>query len=150
MKRYLLARGLRPRTDFTKVVGIEKPKTLTQLLAKVEPYIQYERSRRWPTLSDSLEARKPNLDKRQIILLVSLGREKGAEKEVTKPEDNSAYLRFTLPLTFPENTSLPNATIQSSRKGILNSPSKCQPSLVRIKLSRAGTTELTVSKNASI
>ncbi|KAK2397452.1 hypothetical protein QL285_059022 [Trifolium repens] len=42
MKRYLLARGLRPRTDFAKAVGIEKPRTLAQLLAKVEPYIQYE------------------------------------------------------------------------------------------------------------
>ncbi|KAK2366720.1 hypothetical protein QL285_080069 [Trifolium repens] len=42
MKRYLLARGLRPRTDFAKAVGIEKPKTLAQLLAKAEPYIQYE------------------------------------------------------------------------------------------------------------
>jgi hypothetical protein len=42
MKRYLLARGLRPRTDFAKAVGIEKPKTLAQLLAKAESYIQYE------------------------------------------------------------------------------------------------------------
>ncbi|KAK2397422.1 hypothetical protein QL285_058998 [Trifolium repens] len=42
MKRYLLARGLRPRTDFAKAVGIEKPRTLAQLLDKAEPYIQYE------------------------------------------------------------------------------------------------------------
>jgi hypothetical protein len=42
MKRYLLARGLRTQTDFAKAAGIEKPKTLAQLLAKAEPYIQYE------------------------------------------------------------------------------------------------------------
>jgi hypothetical protein len=42
MKRYLLARGVRPRTDFAKVVGIEKPKTLGLLLERAEPYIQYE------------------------------------------------------------------------------------------------------------
>jgi hypothetical protein len=42
MKRYLLARGLRPRTDFAKAVEIEKPKTLAQLLAKAEKYIQYK------------------------------------------------------------------------------------------------------------
>ncbi|KAK2376303.1 hypothetical protein QL285_077105 [Trifolium repens] len=42
MKRYLLVRGLRPRTDFAKAVGIEKPRTLAQLLAKAESYIQYE------------------------------------------------------------------------------------------------------------
>ncbi|MCI18273.1 hypothetical protein A2U01_0039427, partial [Trifolium medium] len=42
MKRYLLERGLRPRSDFAKVVGIEKPRSLAELLAKSKAYIQYE------------------------------------------------------------------------------------------------------------
>ncbi|MCI17560.1 hypothetical protein A2U01_0038708 [Trifolium medium] len=42
MKHYLLERGLRPHNDFAKAVGIEKPQTLDKLLAKAQPYIQYE------------------------------------------------------------------------------------------------------------
>ncbi|MCI37069.1 hypothetical protein A2U01_0058293, partial [Trifolium medium] len=42
MKHYLLERDLRPRSDFAKAVGIEKPRTLVELLAKAQPYIQYE------------------------------------------------------------------------------------------------------------
>ncbi|MCH87577.1 hypothetical protein A2U01_0008450 [Trifolium medium] len=42
MKKYLLERGLRPRSDFAKAVGIEKPHTLDELLTKAQPYIQYE------------------------------------------------------------------------------------------------------------
>ncbi|MCI47340.1 hypothetical protein A2U01_0068581, partial [Trifolium medium] len=42
MRHYLLERGLRPRSDFDKAVGIEKPRTLAELLAKARPYIQYE------------------------------------------------------------------------------------------------------------
>ncbi|MCI57796.1 hypothetical protein A2U01_0079047, partial [Trifolium medium] len=34
MKHYLLERGLRPRSVFAKAVGIEKPRTLAELLAK--------------------------------------------------------------------------------------------------------------------
>ncbi|KAK2437304.1 hypothetical protein QL285_022212 [Trifolium repens] len=54
MKRYLLARGLRPRTDIAKAVGIEKPKTLALLLAKAEPYIQYEERE----IADALRQRR--------------------------------------------------------------------------------------------
>ncbi|CAJ2647353.1 unnamed protein product [Trifolium pratense] len=42
MKKYLLQRGLRPNTDFAKAVGIEKPRTFSDLLLKSQPYIQYE------------------------------------------------------------------------------------------------------------
>ncbi|MCI69300.1 hypothetical protein A2U01_0090561, partial [Trifolium medium] len=42
MKRYLLERGLRLRSEFTRVVGIEKPRSLDELLAKAQAYIQYE------------------------------------------------------------------------------------------------------------
>ncbi|MCI83738.1 hypothetical protein A2U01_0105014, partial [Trifolium medium] len=42
MKKYLLERGLRPHNDFAKAVGIEKPRTLDELLAKGRAYIQYE------------------------------------------------------------------------------------------------------------
>ncbi|MCI73464.1 hypothetical protein A2U01_0094728, partial [Trifolium medium] len=42
MKKYLLERGLRPRSDFAKVVGIEKPRTLDELPHKAQSYIQYE------------------------------------------------------------------------------------------------------------
>ncbi|MCI61688.1 hypothetical protein A2U01_0082945, partial [Trifolium medium] len=42
MKHYLLERGLRPSSDFAKAVGIEKQQTLYELLAKAQPYIQYE------------------------------------------------------------------------------------------------------------
>ncbi|MCI36546.1 hypothetical protein A2U01_0057769, partial [Trifolium medium] len=42
MKKYLLERGLRPRSDFAKVVGIEKPRSLDELLSKAQSYIQYE------------------------------------------------------------------------------------------------------------
>ncbi|MCI45385.1 hypothetical protein A2U01_0066624, partial [Trifolium medium] len=34
MKKYLLERGLRPHSDFAKAVGIEKPRTLDELLLK--------------------------------------------------------------------------------------------------------------------
>ncbi|MCI89336.1 hypothetical protein A2U01_0110624, partial [Trifolium medium] len=33
---------LRPRSDFAKAVGIEKPRTLDDLLLKAQAYIQYE------------------------------------------------------------------------------------------------------------
>ncbi|MCI86615.1 hypothetical protein A2U01_0107896, partial [Trifolium medium] len=33
---------LRPRSDFAKVVGIEKPRTLDEILHKAQLYIQYE------------------------------------------------------------------------------------------------------------
>ncbi|MCI82636.1 hypothetical protein A2U01_0103910, partial [Trifolium medium] len=42
MKHYLLERGLPPRSDFAKVVGIEKPHSLAKLLVKSQVYIQYE------------------------------------------------------------------------------------------------------------
>ena len=42
MKKYLLKRGLRLRSDFSKVVGIETPATLDSLLLKAQAYIQYE------------------------------------------------------------------------------------------------------------
>ncbi|MCI91036.1 hypothetical protein A2U01_0112330, partial [Trifolium medium] len=42
MKKYLLERGLRPHSDFVKAVGIEKPRTLDELLHKAQSYIHYE------------------------------------------------------------------------------------------------------------
>ncbi|MCI58463.1 hypothetical protein A2U01_0079718, partial [Trifolium medium] len=42
MKHYMLEQGLRPHSDFSKAVGIEKPQTLDELLAKALPYIKYE------------------------------------------------------------------------------------------------------------
>ncbi|MCI36748.1 hypothetical protein A2U01_0057971, partial [Trifolium medium] len=42
MKKYLLKRGLRPRSDFAKAVGIEKPRILDELLFKAQAYMQYE------------------------------------------------------------------------------------------------------------
>ncbi|MCI39894.1 hypothetical protein A2U01_0061126, partial [Trifolium medium] len=42
MKKYLLERGLRPCSDFAKTVGIEKPRTLDELLLKAQAYVQYE------------------------------------------------------------------------------------------------------------
>ncbi|CAJ2646924.1 unnamed protein product [Trifolium pratense] len=42
MKKYLLQRGLRPGSDFAKVVGIEKPPTWDDLLLKAQKYIEYE------------------------------------------------------------------------------------------------------------
>ncbi|MCI09591.1 hypothetical protein A2U01_0030678 [Trifolium medium] len=42
MKKYLLEQSLRPRSDFAKAVGIEKPRTLDELLFKAQAYMQYE------------------------------------------------------------------------------------------------------------
>ncbi|MCI55877.1 hypothetical protein A2U01_0077128, partial [Trifolium medium] len=42
MKHYMLERGLCPRSDFAKAVGIEKSCSLAELLAKSQAYIQYE------------------------------------------------------------------------------------------------------------
>ena len=42
MKKYLLERGLHPRSDFAKAVGIETPATLDSLLLKTWAYIQYK------------------------------------------------------------------------------------------------------------
>ncbi|MCI54790.1 hypothetical protein A2U01_0076040, partial [Trifolium medium] len=42
MKKYLLERGLRPRSDFAKAVGIEKTRTLDELFHKAQAYMQYE------------------------------------------------------------------------------------------------------------
>ncbi|MCI94825.1 hypothetical protein A2U01_0116123, partial [Trifolium medium] len=42
MKKYLLERGLRPRSNFAKAVGIEKPRTLDELLLEAQAYMQYE------------------------------------------------------------------------------------------------------------
>ncbi|MCH81476.1 hypothetical protein A2U01_0002263, partial [Trifolium medium] len=65
MKKYLLERGLRPRSDFAKVVGIEKPRTLDELLAKAQAYMQYEEVEvadaiRHSRLEDSHPAREPS------------------------------------------------------------------------------------------
>ena len=49
MKKYLLECGLRPRSDFAKVVGIKTPATLDSLLLKAQAYIQYK-EKRWPTV----------------------------------------------------------------------------------------------------
>ena len=40
--KYLFERGLYPRSDFAKAVGIETPATLDSLLLKAQAYIQYE------------------------------------------------------------------------------------------------------------
>ena len=53
MKKYLLERGLRPRSDFSKAVGIETPATLDALLLKVQAYIQYEEKEAANTARDS-------------------------------------------------------------------------------------------------
>ncbi|XP_058774979.1 uncharacterized protein LOC131649235 [Vicia villosa] len=42
MKKFLLKRGLRPRSDFAKDVGIETPATLDEFFLKAQAYIQYE------------------------------------------------------------------------------------------------------------
>ncbi|XP_058741225.1 uncharacterized protein LOC131613585 [Vicia villosa] len=42
MKKFLLERGLRPRSDFVKAVGIETPATLDEFFLKAQAYIQYE------------------------------------------------------------------------------------------------------------
>ncbi|MCI68207.1 hypothetical protein A2U01_0089466, partial [Trifolium medium] len=42
MKHYLLERGLRPCGDFAKAVGIKKPRSSAELLAKSQAYIQHE------------------------------------------------------------------------------------------------------------
>ena len=42
MKKYLLERGLRPRSDFAKAVGIETPDALDAFLLRAQAYIQYE------------------------------------------------------------------------------------------------------------
>ena len=42
MKKYLLERGLRPHSDFTKAVGIETPATLNSLILKEQAYLHYK------------------------------------------------------------------------------------------------------------
>ena len=42
MKKYLLERGLRPCSDFAKVVGIETPAMLDSLHLKSQVYMQYK------------------------------------------------------------------------------------------------------------
>ncbi|XP_058784451.1 uncharacterized protein LOC131659257 [Vicia villosa] len=42
MKKFLLERGLRPRSDFAKAVGIETHVTLEEFFLKAQAYIQYE------------------------------------------------------------------------------------------------------------
>ncbi|XP_058780878.1 uncharacterized protein LOC131654974 [Vicia villosa] len=42
MKKFLLERGLRPRSNSAKAVGIETPATLDEFLLKTQTYIQYE------------------------------------------------------------------------------------------------------------
>ncbi|XP_058726740.1 uncharacterized protein LOC131598126 [Vicia villosa] len=42
MKKFLLERGLRPRSDFSKAVGIETPATLDEFFLKAQAFIQYE------------------------------------------------------------------------------------------------------------
>ncbi|XP_058745895.1 uncharacterized protein LOC131618745 [Vicia villosa] len=42
MKKFLLERGLQPRLDFAKAVGIETPATLDEFFLKAQAYIQYE------------------------------------------------------------------------------------------------------------
>ncbi|XP_058758369.1 uncharacterized protein LOC131631595 [Vicia villosa] len=42
MKKFLLERGLRPRSDFAKAVGIETPATLDEFFHKAQTYIQYQ------------------------------------------------------------------------------------------------------------
>ncbi|XP_058759628.1 uncharacterized protein LOC131632930 [Vicia villosa] len=42
MKKFLLERGLRPRSDFAKAVRIETPATMDEFFLKAQAYIQYE------------------------------------------------------------------------------------------------------------
>jgi len=42
MKRYLIAKGLREGTDVTKVVCLDRPRTLNEFLAIAKIYITYE------------------------------------------------------------------------------------------------------------
>jgi DNA-binding SARP family transcriptional activator len=42
MKKYLIKRGLRRGSDFTKAIGIEPQATLEDLLHKAQAYIAYE------------------------------------------------------------------------------------------------------------
>jgi len=42
MKKYLIAKGLRPDTDMKKVVLFDRPRTLNEFLAIAKTYIRYE------------------------------------------------------------------------------------------------------------
>ncbi|MCI08238.1 hypothetical protein A2U01_0029314, partial [Trifolium medium] len=95
MKHYLLERGLRPHSDFAKAVGIEKPQTLDELLAKAQPYIS-TRSARLPTLFDIPEQKTIRLVGSQIPLPGSLPAEREARRRVIStgsPEDHPTCSR---------------------------------------------------------
>ena len=65
MKKYLLERGLRPRSDFAKAVGIETPASLDAFLLKAQAYIQYEEKEAANSARDSRHqenARPPRHD----------------------------------------------------------------------------------------
>ncbi|KAK2445077.1 hypothetical protein QL285_016049 [Trifolium repens] len=129
MKRYLLARGLRPRTDFAKAVGIEKPRTLTQLLAKADTYIQYEeqemadalRQGRTEEAPPQQDSNKPPRESGRRDRGRDGGETEAGEEEIN-PEVHPVYSRCTLPSTPHASTSCSNVSIRNLRKGISSSP----------------------------
>ena len=63
MKKYILERGLCPRSDFVKVVGIESHGTLDSLLLKAQAYIQYEEKEAANNAPDSRHREKAKVSK---------------------------------------------------------------------------------------
>ncbi|XP_058786759.1 uncharacterized protein LOC131661292 [Vicia villosa] len=70
MKKFLLERGLRPRSDFAKAVGIETPATLDAFFLKAHMYIQYEEKEaahavRNSTLEENTKGARRGSDKKK-------------------------------------------------------------------------------------
>ena len=78
MKKYLLERGLHPRNDFAKAVGIETPAMLDSLLLKAQAYIQYKEKE---AANNSIESRHRESAKSSRSDEPSTSRRGGREKK---------------------------------------------------------------------
>ncbi|MCI56202.1 hypothetical protein A2U01_0077453, partial [Trifolium medium] len=91
-------RGLRPRSDFAKAVGIEKPRTLAKILAKAQPYIQYEEREAADSIRHS-DQKPTHLAGSPIILPESPPQREGGKKKNDKPRGPPSLLSSYTPLS---------------------------------------------------
>ncbi|XP_058730435.1 uncharacterized protein LOC131602338 [Vicia villosa] len=98
MKLYLLDKELRPGSDFHKAVGIEKPRTLEELLIKAQAYITYEERANPPRIEKS--SRRDDTPPRRG------GEKRREERSRDGKENRGPFGRFTeyTPLTAPRES----------------------------------------------
>ena len=109
MKKYLLERGLCPRSDFAKVVGIETPATLDSLLLKAQAYIQYEEKEAANSARESRHRESAKSSRNEEPSISCRGEKKREDKSRDSKDYKGSDVRFHdyTPLTTSRECILP-------------------------------------------